>query len=463
MKKFLSLLIIGLTMQMSLSAQDFVLNNPVMTPNPGVFPGGLQTISFDFYVAGAAYTLSSNDLSNDYATITFSFTKMNPTATPPTGTGANLFTWVLTNNGGSGSGLVYTWTGRSKNITVNQTPAQPKYKITFAGIPVTSFASQSQSDVRVAGQFTDPGNAPTGNAGNNSAVIATYTLVPTCNGPQLYMHPDTRLPAENYGSFEAGANNFGYWTGGGETHNWKAGTELAAANFGVSSSPSNVNGSFAVYAAVSDANMMVVSQPAAGMAIWYLTDTCKKIGNTQYYFRKGTQSPFTAYFAKVNNGTDPMIRIKIYDADNPALVFGSVDATITGVAGAWTQVALNNWTTTGGTDPNITATKNIRYDIISLNGVPFSMDGLCGFIPPAAPAPILLLDFTATKQGAAVQLSWHTSSEINSDHFEVEWSKNGSSWSNIGNVAAAGFSSTTKSYGLLHPNPVSGANYYRLK
>src|SRR5437868_4268198 len=258
MKKFLSLLIIGLTMQMSLSAQDFVLNNPVMTPNPGVFPGGLQTISFDFYVAGAAYTLSSNDLSNDYATITFSFTKMNPTATPPTGTGANLFTWVLTNNGGSGSGLVYTWTGRSKDITVNQTPPQPKYKIIFAAVPITSAATQAQSDVRVAGQFTDPGNAPTGNAGNNSAVIATYTT-------------------------------------------------------------------------------------------------------------------------------------------------------------------------------------------------------------PGGPQPILLTSFEAVKQGNTVQLNWQTSSEINSGHFEVEYSKDGNSWINIGNVAAAGNSSTSRSYALNHPTPVYGANYYRLK
>lgn len=168
---------IGLLMQFSLSAQDFVLNNPVMTPNPGVFPGGTETMTFDFYVAGAAYTFSSNDLSNDYATITFSFTKMNPTGHPPTGTGAALFTWVISDNGSTGNSLVYTWTGRSKDVTVNQTPSQPKYKITFSSVPITASASQSQTDVRVAGQFTDPGNAPTGNSGNNFAVIATYTAL----------------------------------------------------------------------------------------------------------------------------------------------------------------------------------------------------------------------------------------------------------------------------------------------
>lgn len=82
---------------------------------------------------------------------------------------------------------------------------------------------------------------------------------------------------------------------------------------------------------------------------------------------------------------------------------------------------------------------------------------------PGGTTPILLLNFNAVKQGSTVQLTWQTSSEINSDHFEVEYSKDGSTWTSIGSVAAAGNSSITKSYGLNHPNPINGANYYRLK
>jgi len=77
--------------------------------------------------------------------------------------------------------------------------------------------------------------------------------------------------------------------------------------------------------------------------------------------------------------------------------------------------------------------------------------------------PILLLNFDAVKQGSTVQLSWQTSSEINSDHFEVEYSKDGSNWQTLGSVAAAGNSSITKTYAYNHPNPITGANYYRLK
>jgi hypothetical protein len=175
MKKILSLILTTIVLQCALFAQDFVLNNPVMTPNPGQFPGGTETVSFDFYVAQSSFTFSSDPLSNNYATVTFSFTKLNPTTAAPTGTGAALFNWVLTNNGGSGAGLVYTWTGTTKNIIMNVSPPAAKYKITFTNVPITLDASQAQSDVRVAGQFTDPGNAPSGNTGNNSAVIATYT------------------------------------------------------------------------------------------------------------------------------------------------------------------------------------------------------------------------------------------------------------------------------------------------
>ena len=82
---------------------------------------------------------------------------------------------------------------------------------------------------------------------------------------------------------------------------------------------------------------------------------------------------------------------------------------------------------------------------------------------PGGSTPILLLNFNAVKQGSTVQLTWQTTSEINSDHFEVEYSKDGSTWTSIGSVAAAGNSSITKSYGLNHPNPINGANYYRLK
>ncbi len=172
MKKFLSIIIVAFLLQSSLAAQDFALTNPTLTPNPGTFPGGTETATFNFSVS-QNYNFSSNPASNNYAYITFSFTKLNPTNSRPSGTGAALFNWVLTTNGGTGVGLVYTYTGTTKDVTMLSIPTS--YSIIFAGVPITAAATQAQTDVRVAGQFTDPGNAPTGLTQNNNAVIATYT------------------------------------------------------------------------------------------------------------------------------------------------------------------------------------------------------------------------------------------------------------------------------------------------
>src|ERR1700712_1248514 len=131
MKKYLVIFLMAFLFHNSVKAQmDFVLNNPTLGPvTPAPFPGNL-TISFDFYVAQSPFTFSSDPFSNSYATITFSFTKLNPTGIVPSGTGAALFNWVLTTNGGVGVGLVYTYTGTTKNVTMNQSPPGAKYQIT---------------------------------------------------------------------------------------------------------------------------------------------------------------------------------------------------------------------------------------------------------------------------------------------------------------------------------------------
>ena len=79
------------------------------------------------------------------------------------------------------------------------------------------------------------------------------------------------------------------------------------------------------------------------------------------------------------------------------------------------------------------------------------------------PLPITLSNFTAVKQNKVVALNWQTSSEQNSSHFEVEFSREGNKFDNIGRVTAAGNSSLEKRYSSVHLSPVNGINYYRLK
>jgi hypothetical protein len=84
----------------------------------------------------------------------------------------------------------------------------------------------------------------------------------------------------------------------------------------------------------------------------------------------------------------------------------------------------------------------------------------------ATPLPVVLTQFTATPAGpAAVRLTWATASEQNSAAFEVERSLDGKTFALIGRVAAAGTSSSARSYALLDGQLPTGAAllYYRLK
>jgi uncharacterized repeat protein (TIGR03803 family) len=60
--------------------------------------------------------------------------------------------------------------------------------------------------------------------------------------------------------------------------------------------------------------------------------------------------------------------------------------------------------------------------------------------------PLNLLSFTGKVSSDAAQLSWITSSEVNTERFIVERSTTGSAYTSIGSIAAAGTSSTNKTY-----------------
>jgi len=81
-----------------------------------------------------------------------------------------------------------------------------------------------------------------------------------------------------------------------------------------------------------------------------------------------------------------------------------------------------------------------------------------------AVTPVTWQSFTAEKQGTASLLKWSTASEQNTKDFEVQHSANTISWAPLGTVAAAGNSTTTRSYSFVHNTPFKGNiyNYYRI-
>jgi len=79
-----------------------------------------------------------------------------------------------------------------------------------------------------------------------------------------------------------------------------------------------------------------------------------------------------------------------------------------------------------------------------------------------APLPMLWKSFTATKQNNNALLQWATSMEQGSKEFTVQYSSNGTSWTSLSTLAAAGNSSTTRNYSYTHTYPIVGINYYRI-
>ena len=82
----------------------------------------------------------------------------------------------------------------------------------------------------------------------------------------------------------------------------------------------------------------------------------------------------------------------------------------------------------------------------------------------AGTLPVALTDFSGKAVNSTSQLQWKTSSEINTDHFEMQRSADGNNFILIGSVLANGTSSLQHSYAFIDnsPNP-NAINYYRLK
>jgi uncharacterized repeat protein (TIGR03803 family) len=86
------------------------------------------------------------------------------------------------------------------------------------------------------------------------------------------------------------------------------------------------------------------------------------------------------------------------------------------------------------------------------------------FSTGATPLPISLIDFTVTqKTKFSNQLSWKTSSELNSNYFSIERSANGIDYAPIGKAAASGFSNLPIQYDFVDANAIGATLYYRLK
>ncbi|MEO6820373.1 MAG: glycosyl hydrolase [Ginsengibacter sp.] len=79
-----------------------------------------------------------------------------------------------------------------------------------------------------------------------------------------------------------------------------------------------------------------------------------------------------------------------------------------------------------------------------------------------ASLPVLLSQFTARVQEKKIAIDWTTTTEVNSNQFEIKHSLNGIDFSSLAIVKAKGNSSTANNYTVFDNNPFAGTNYYQL-
>jgi hypothetical protein len=77
--------------------------------------------------------------------------------------------------------------------------------------------------------------------------------------------------------------------------------------------------------------------------------------------------------------------------------------------------------------------------------------------------PVQLLSLQGAPVPEGIRLDWNTATEINTAYFAVERQDETGAYQQIGQVAAAGNSTSTTAYEFLDAQPLPGFNYYRLK
>jgi dienelactone hydrolase len=104
---------------------------------------------------------------------------------------------------------------------------------------------------------------------------------------------------------------------------------------------------------------------------------------------------------------------------------------------------------------NLTANPTIRFQA---QGWGFNYFELA-LLSTESPLPVKFVYFNSQCSGNGVNLEWKTAQEINSKNFDVQRSVDGTNWSSLSTVAAAGQSSSERSY---HYNDNSGGGFYRV-
>lgn len=145
---------------------------------------------------------------------------------------------------------------------------------------------------------------------------------------------------------------------------------------------------------------------------------------------------------------------------------GTQNAPITGGDGGDITIAYKATTATTSSTPNNGFNVNLTSNGNAPNGPgtnDITDDQSSSKTYLAAPLPVTLVSFKATREAQTALLTWATTQETNSDHFEIQRSVNGKNWQPIGTVLSNGESTVLRKYTFTDSKVLKGINYYRLK
>jgi hypothetical protein len=109
---------------------------------------------------------------------------------------------------------------------------------------------------------------------------------------------------------------------------------------------------------------------------------------------------------------------------------------------------------------SIIGAANLQFVVSTTAGA-----GVCVvYVYKAGVLPVTLVSFAATAQDSKTsKLEWTTTSEANSDRFDIQRSRDGKLWNTIGSVKSKGESKEITNYAFEDKFPVNGQNLYRLR
>ncbi|MCB0668214.1 MAG: T9SS type A sorting domain-containing protein, partial [Saprospiraceae bacterium] len=192
-----------------------------------------------------------------------------------------------------------------------------------------------------------------------------------------------------------------------------------------------------------DATMISVETGSTGLSLNY--NLYYSTGSVEFFYEDMTLDSLEEFQLVTGQGANSIFADPKFQSAVGGVNFHLANATSPAINAGDPNTSISPGELDGYKDDN-----RINDDTIDIGADEF------GSILPVK----YLKPFEAALDQGQVKLSWHTAEEINSDHFQVERTRDLSGWEIVGNVAARG---SSFAYELTDVGPLTGVSYYRLR